>query len=360
VKRIIEKHSVVALALILLCASFASAGVTQYAISFTNQTAIIAPTPITPLLSADTSMLVLGTVSNFAQVYIGYTDDQNRTHALPLGIGETQWAIRVGRGTQPVIESFDPSSTPYNAYVEVLALTATVGDDQQGGMSLPIKRAQYIYGATTETLLTPAAEETILVTAEISGGADNVTVGWVDSDGPHSQRVVSNIPLSNVAAGNGSPILIHALAGQPITLKTGSGGYWLSIRGIRFGTPAPGPGPFTATVADLDQATAVSFPNATTVLTVPASAEALVVGVQTAASYACVEGTGTGSYSFRDYVDGSMLTAIYSGGLGQFAQSVHLEASTGVRFLTNTFSDTPGCTPPAGADYSVTMAVLQF
>jgi len=352
------KH--VALALLLLSASFVGAQVQQFELNLLNQQAVIPATAIMPAVSADTPMIVFGDVTNFQQVYLAYTDNYGKVHALPLGLGEFQWGIIVEAGTAPAIESFDASATPYNAYIEVLTLTATVGDDAQGGMTEPIKRTEFISGATTETLLTPATAGTILITAEISGAPDNVTVGWTDSDGSHSQRVVSSIPLSNAAAGNGSPVLVHSIAGQPITLTTGAGGYWLYVRGIRFSTPAPGPGPFTATVADLDQWSTISFPYAVTVLTIPVSAEYLVVMVQTASSYACVGVTGEGSFSARDYVDGSLLTAIYSGGLGQFAQSIHLEGSTGLRYLTNTYSTTPGCAPPAGADYSLTLAALQF
>jgi hypothetical protein len=347
-------------ALLLLCASFARAGVQQYQASFINQTAPIAPTPLMPLLAADESMIVFGTVGNYQQIYLAFTDDMGHVRALPLGLGEYQWAIRCKAGTAPAIESFDPSATPYNAFIEVLVLTATVGDDEQGGMSEPVKRTQYISSATSETLLVPSYSGVYLVTAEISGGADNVSIGWVDSDGPHTQRVVSGIPLSNVAAGNGSPVLLHSVAGRPITLTTGAGGYWLYVRGVRFSTPAPGSGPFTGTVTDLDQVSAVSYPNSVTVLTVPRSAEYLVAMLQTSSSYSCVGVTGEGSFSARDYVDGSLLTAIYDGALGQFAQSIHLEATTGVRYLTNTYSTTPGCEPPAGATYSLTLAALQF
>jgi hypothetical protein len=341
-------------AVLLLCASFARAQVQQYQLTFTNQSAIIPPTAIMPAASADTPMVVFGTVTSFKQVYLAFTDNYGKVHALPLGLGEYQWGIIVGAGTAPAIESFDPSSAPFDAYIEALAL---IGPDQQGGMSEPIKREEFISSATSETLLTPAYSGVYLISAEIGGVPDNVTVGWVDTDGSHTQRVVSSIPLSNVAAGNGSPILIHALAGTNITLTTGAGGYWLYVRGIRFSTPAPGPGPFAGVVANLDQASAIGI---TTVLTVPSSAEYVVAMLQTSMSYTCVGVTGSGSFSARDYVDGSLLTAIYDGALGQFAQSIHLEATTGVRYLTNTYSTTPGCEPPAGATYSLTLAALQF
>jgi len=349
-----------ALALLLLCASFAGAGVQQYALTFTNQTAVIPPTPIMAPLAMDASMVVFGDVTNFQEVDLAYTDDMGRVHVLPLGLGEFQWGIRVKAGTAPAIESFDASATPFNAYVEVLGLTSTVGDDAQGGMTEPIRRSQYLHGATSETLLTPAYSGTYLVTAEISGAPDNVSIFWTDTDGTHSQRVVSSIPLSGSAAGNGSPVLIHVLAGTNITLTTEAGGSWLHVRGIRFDAPASGPGPFTATVADLDQVAAVTFPYAVTVLTVPSSGEYLVAMLQTSMSYTCVGVSGGGSFSARDYVNGSPLVSIYAGALGQFAQTVHLEGSTGVRYLTNTYSTTPGCEPPAGATYSLTLAALAF
>jgi hypothetical protein len=352
-----RRFSLLTFAALLLAATFTHAQVQQFELNILNQTATLAPTPIMPPVASDTPLLAFGDTTSFALVYLSYTDPNGVPHALPFGMGDYQWDAMVKAGTSPMIETFDPSSTPYDAHIEVLAL---VGPDQQGGMSEPIKRTQYISSATSETLLTPAYSGTYLISAEIGGVPDNVTVGWVDSDGPHTQRVVSSIPLSNVAAGNGSPVLVHVIAGQPITLTTSAGGYWLYVRSIRFGTPAPGPGPFTGTVADLDQTSAITFPNAVTVLTVPSSGEYLVAMLQTSSSYSCVGVTGEGSFSARDYVNGSLLTAIYDGGLGQFAQTVHLEGSTGVRYLTNTFSTTPGCTPPAGADYSLTLAALQF
>jgi hypothetical protein len=342
--------------LLLLCASFVRAQVQQFELTFTNQTAVIAATPIMPAVAADTPMIVFGDVTSFQQVYLAYTDNYGKVHALPLGMGEYQWGIIVGAGTAPAIESFDAASAPYDAYIEALALT---GHDAQGGMSEPIRREQYnLSGTVTETLLTPAYSGVYLISSSMSVYGSKVVIGWTDTDGVHSQNEATSVPLNSAAAGNGSPILIHVLAGTNITL-TASGGYPYTVhtRGIRFDAPASGPGPFTGTVADLDQTSAIGI---TTVLTVPASAEYMVVPLQTAQSYTCVGTTGEGTFSARYYVNGSLLDTIVGGQLGQFAQSTWLEATTGVRILTSTFSTAPSCTPPAGATYSVTFAALEF
>jgi hypothetical protein len=343
-------------AVLLLCASFAHAQVQQYQLMFTNQTAVIPATPITPLLSADTPMIVFADVTSFQQVYVSYTDPNGSVRALPLGLGQWQWGIIVGAGTAPAIESFDPSSAPFDAYIEALAL---IGPDQQGGMDETIRREQYnLSGTVTEILDVPAVSETILISSSMSAGGSSVVIGWTDSDGPHTQTVATSVPLNSAAPGNGSPILLHSIAGAAITLKaTGGTNYTVQTRGIRFSTPAPGAGPFSGVVADLDQTSAIGL---TTVLVVPSSAEYLLVPLQVAASYSCVGSTGSGTFSARYYAEGSLLSTVVGGQLGQFAQSEWLEATTGVRFLTATYSDMPVCTPPASAVYSVTYAALAF
>lgn len=148
------------------------------------------------------------------------------------------------------------------------------------------------------------------------------------------------------------------LASTNITL-TATGGYRFGhhARNPLHRALASGSGPFTGAVADLDQTSAIGIP---TMLTVPASAEYMIVPLQAAQSYTCVGSTGEGTFSARYYTNGSLLDTIVGGHLGQFAQSIHLQATTGVRFLSNTFSDAPQCTPPPGAAYSVTLAALQF
>jgi hypothetical protein len=317
---------------------------------------VIPATPITPLLSADTTFIVFADVTNYQQAYLSYTDPNGGVHALPIGLGEWQWGIVARAGTSPTIKSFAPSSVAFNVYVEALAL---VGPDQQGGMTETIRRDQYnLSGTVTETLDTPAIDETLLISSSMSAFGSKVTIGWTDADGVHTANEATSVPLNSAAPGNGSPILIHALAGTAVTM-TASGGYPYSVitRGIRFETPASGPGPFSGTVADLDQVSGIGL---TTMLTIPVSAEYMLVPLQTAQSYTCTEGTGSGTFSARYYAEGSLLVTIVGGQLGQFAQSEWLEATTGVRYLTATYSDAPVCVPPASATYSLTFAALEF
>ncbi len=370
-----------ALAFTLIPAS-AHAAITEISKRFENQTGLIPPTPIMTAPTANGTYIIMASLSSGTQPVFAQFQWQDPDSAQ----GFAQYSpgspivMHVAAGTAPTVQTVcgagggeDSCSAPYSLFVVGFGLWPGQAQGQRG-ISKPISRDQLSLTnlISGQVLLTPGAAGTYMISADLmnvnggSGGATLYsTISWTDEFGPESATVNSaNGPLP--AAGN--VLVVHSLAGYPITLSTGLiegtlKSYDLHVRGIRFGTPSRGPGPLVDTELNLTDWPVATYPNVETVLTVPASAEYLLAAYIASASGEPCYGT-SGVYELGEqallYGNGEQIGYLRNFPFAAPSFTVlqmRLLGSTGFRFLTSN-----PCAPIAGAGptYSIETAAIQF
>jgi hypothetical protein len=372
--------SFAALAVVLALTTFAPAAISEIYAGFPNHTGLLPPTPILTAPTANATYLIFVslTAANGEPVLVHLTwNDPNG--GLTGASYEEGYAMimHVAAGTAPMVStSCGDEGTcifPYNLFVTGFGLWPGAAQ-AQGGLSESIRRDEPSLTSlmSDETVLTPESTGTYLLSLDltnVNGGAGgailNATVSWTDQFGLHSTTVNSSDGLT---APPGDLLLVHALAGYPITVSTGlvSGTletYDLHVRGIHFGTPSSGEGPLVDSELDLSNWSEATYPAVETVVTVPSSGE-YILGATINSDTSTYCPGGSGAYALGEWA------LLYWNGLqrGKLAPSsprtpttevlqARLEGGTGFRFVTSN-----PCIPASGAGptYSIETVAIRF
>lgn len=223
--------------------------------SFTNQTALLAPSPILTAGPNDGDYLICAYLSQELGGTVGaslaWTDENGnaRTAVLAVaGSGATGSCtpIRNLANTAPTVNATGTFSSPYSLYVVGFGFWK-VGPQKQGGI---IETISGSYPAQTsnlaeQLLLAPDNYETYLVAMTIVpySPLDDVTatLAWYDEDGSHLATLrgcsgcLNNLVLP-IRAVNHTYVTIW-------TTGTVHDKFDLYVRGVKFGEPAEGSGP---------------------------------------------------------------------------------------------------------------------
>ena len=349
-KEISVKKIAVAVLFALTCSLSANAVVTEIRQDFLNQTSLLAPTAIMSAPASNATYIVFSSISPatgplFAQ--FAWTDENGDAQSSYQNVV----VMHVEAGTAPTVQAIcnGTCSSTYNLFVTGFGLWSS-GTQGQGGITEPISSDHYSLTSlvSNQVLLTPAAEGTYLVTADITNNAGASlysTVSWTDEFGAETGSLFAGEFLS-----------VHSLAGDPITLSTvlnfGTlSSYDLHVRGIYFGTPSSGSGPLADTELNLIGWTSATYPTIETVLTAPSSAEYILVS-NMEESGTC----GLNAYFYWNGAEQVALSAPYPDAPASMATQRRLLGSTSYRFFTTTWIPNGSCQDA----YSIETAAIQF
>lgn len=253
------------IAIIFLTAMLSTAGsvcaqsgyFSEIKMAFTNQTALLPPSPILTSGPNNGSYLLCAylsqTPADTVGVDLAWTDESGIPETAVLvsapESGETGGcvAIRNKANTTPTIHATGFYSSNYDIYVVGLGFW-NVGPDKQAGITEPISASYPGQTSLLEdtVLLAPTDYETYLVAVTLSthSSQDTVTatLTWSDDYSLHTKSIIS-------ASGNETNSILLPIRSMNHTYftvwttGTVSDKYDLDIRGIKFGTPAQGSGP---------------------------------------------------------------------------------------------------------------------
>jgi len=239
-------------------AGYAQPGyLSEIKMSFTNQTALLPPSPILTAGPSDGSYLICAYLEQGSADTVGatlaWTDENGNSQSLvlvPAGSGATSGCspIRNKANTAPTIQAIGTFTASYSIYTVGFGFW-NVGPDKQGGLTLPIS-ADYpgqtsTLGATT--LLFSDSYDTYLVTMTLTeySALDHVTatLGWYDETGSHQST------LTGCHACTADQVFLIRVVPQTYVMLSTSGTvsdkYDLHVRGLKFGAPATGSGPLS-------------------------------------------------------------------------------------------------------------------
>jgi hypothetical protein len=225
--------------------------------AFTDQSTLLAPSPILTAGPNDGDYLICAYVSQEPADTIGaslaWTDENGNSRSAVLvaaGTGATGGCtpIRNRANTAPTIKAIGSFSSTYSLYVVGFGFWK-VGPEKQGGITEPISGS---YPAQTsnlaeQVLLAPNNYETYLVAMTIVtySSLDDVTATllWYDEDGSHLAALTGcsgclNNLLLPIRSVNHTYITIW-------TTGTVHDKFDLYVRGVEFGEPTEGSGPIS-------------------------------------------------------------------------------------------------------------------
>lgn len=369
------------LTVVLALGTFAPAAISEIFAGFPNHTGLLPPTPILTAPTANATYLIFASISTrySEPVVVQFTwDDPDGGPYSGNAIYSEGYPLlmHVAAGTAPTVTTTCGTEGecifPYNLFVTGFGLWPGAAQ-AQGGLSESIRRDQPSLTSlmSDETLLTPGRTGTYLLLldlANVNGTGRAIlgaTVSWTDEFGPHSAMVSSQDGLN---APPGDLLLIHSIAGYPITLSTSLvqgtvETYDLHVRGIHFGTPSSGEGPLVDSELNLTNWSEASYPVVETVVTVPSSGEYILAAtIDSATGTPCLGDTGSsepGEWAllyWNGNLRGMLAPLSYKTIISEVLQA-RLEGSTGFRFVTSN-----PCIPASGPGpkYSIEAVAIRF
>src|SRR5208282_391204 len=372
--------SFAALAVVLALTTFAPAAISEIYAGFPNRTGVLPPTAIMTAPAANATYLIFASITSAGgeplTAHFTWNDPDGGGGNLTYSEGYPL-LMHVAAGTTPMVSTTCGTEGvcifTYNLFVAGFGLWPGAAQSQDG-LSESIRRDQPSLTSpiSDEILLTPGTTGTYLLLLDltnVNGGAGgatlDATVSWSDEFGPHSATVNSS---SGLTAPSGDLLLVHALAGNPITLSTGLVAgtletYDLHLRGIHFGTPSSGPGPLVDSELNLTNWSQATYPTVETVVTVPSSAEYIVAAtINSSSGTSCLGGSGSsepGEWAllYWNEMQRGILAPFFSRTPTAEVVQSRLEGSTGFRFV----SSNP-CIPASGAGptYSFEALAIRF